>query len=135
MLYEFQSKSLMPISWNFYYIKNSNSTTEIFQMYQRLITEVRQVKFQYFGKKGISNSLIYLSVKRKKNALNFQEWGRVRMKLPYSHNFFSENVTSDLKGANATSFPLLENEKGMRGWRRKGVFNLCFCFCLFYFTL
>ena len=54
------------------------------------------------------------------------------MKLPYSHNFFSENVTSDLKGANATSFPLLENEKGMRGWRRKGVFNLCFCFCLFY---
>ena len=57
------------------------------------------------------------------------------MKLPYSHNFFSENVTSDLKGANATSFPLLENEKGMRGWRRKGVFNLCFCFCLFYITL
>ena len=57
------------------------------------------------------------------------------MKLPYSHNFFSENVTSDLKGANATSFPLLENEKGMRGWRRKGVFNLCFCFCLFYFII
>ena len=37
------------------------------------------------------------------------------MKLPYSHNFFPENVTSDLKGANATSFPLLENEKGKRG--------------------
>ena len=55
MLYEFQSKSLMPISWNFYYIKNSNSTAEIFQMYERMITEVRQVKFQYFGKKGISN--------------------------------------------------------------------------------
>ena len=45
----------MPISWNFYYIKNSNSTAEIFQMYERMITEVRQVKFQYFGKKGISN--------------------------------------------------------------------------------
>ena len=57
------------------------------------------------------------------------------MKLPYSHNFFSENVTSDLKGANATSFPLLENEKGMRGWRRKGVFNSTYASVFVYFTL
>ena len=56
------------------------------------------------------------------------------MKLPYSHNFFPENVTSDLKGANATSFPLLENEKGKRGEEGGSTYVSVVYFFGMYFT-
>ena len=70
--------------------KNSNSIAEIIQMFQRLITEVQQVKFQYFGKKGISNGLRLFTYPNSPKSpkctfLNWESWGRQKAKWFFTY--------------------------------------------------
>ena len=59
-------------------------------MFQRLITEVQQVKFQYFGKKGISNGLRLFTYPNSPKSpkctfLNWESWGRQKAKWLFTY--------------------------------------------------